>query len=220
MSTQSATTEGGITTITVTTPMGIMTSRQLSASGENIVVPPPTATGATATTTTTAVAPNVIVGEEDIDPSLRASSKATTSITGSTLPVIAVESTRPDTVMNAAPPPHLHTLPPFSSSVPTSAAPALSQPSATIPTPSALPLPMTKSAAAAAASIPPMEFNHAINYVNKIKNRFVRDPDTYKAFLEILQTYQKEGKAIQDVRRSSFSARVLAIWVTDISCVA
>ncbi|KAK4698449.1 paired amphipathic helix protein Sin3a, partial [Phenoliferia sp. Uapishka_3] len=46
---------------------------------------------------------------------------------------------------------------------------------------------------------PPMEFNHAINYVNKIKNRFVRDPDTYKAFLEILQTYQKEGRAIQDV---------------------
>lgn len=46
---------------------------------------------------------------------------------------------------------------------------------------------------------PPMEFNHAINYVNKIKNRFVRDPETYKAFLEILQTYQKEGKAIQDV---------------------
>ncbi|GAA5869035.1 hypothetical protein JCM3774_002456 [Rhodotorula dairenensis] len=46
---------------------------------------------------------------------------------------------------------------------------------------------------------PPMEFNHAINYVNKIKNRFVREPETYKAFLEILQTYQKEGRAIQDV---------------------
>ena len=39
----------------------------------------------------------------------------------------------------------------------------------------------------------------AINYVNKIKNRFARDPETYKAFLEILQTYQKEGRAIQDV---------------------
>ncbi|KAK4050161.1 hypothetical protein OIV83_003732 [Microbotryomycetes sp. JL201] len=46
---------------------------------------------------------------------------------------------------------------------------------------------------------PPMEFNHAINYVNKIKNRFIKDPETYKAFLEILQTYQKEGRAIQDV---------------------
>ncbi|GAA5976028.1 hypothetical protein JCM10908_005362 [Rhodotorula pacifica] len=51
----------------------------------------------------------------------------------------------------------------------------------------------------AAAARPPMEFNHAINYVNKIKNRFVREPETYKAFLEILQTYQKEGRAIQDV---------------------
>lgn len=56
--------------------------------------------------------------------------------------------------------------------------------------------------AQAQAARPPMEFNHAINYVNKIKNRFVREPETYKAFLEILQTYQKEGRAIQDVRRT------------------
>ncbi|KAI8071743.1 hypothetical protein BC940DRAFT_293603 [Gongronella butleri] len=45
----------------------------------------------------------------------------------------------------------------------------------------------------------PVEFNHAINYVNKIKNRFANDPDTYKQFLEILQTYQKEQKPIQEV---------------------
>ncbi|GES74256.1 paired amphipathic helix protein pst1 [Rhizophagus clarus] len=45
----------------------------------------------------------------------------------------------------------------------------------------------------------PVEFNHAINYVNKIKNRFSTDPDTYKQFLEILQTYQKEQKPIQEV---------------------
>ncbi|KAK4050893.1 hypothetical protein OIO90_004869 [Microbotryomycetes sp. JL221] len=44
-----------------------------------------------------------------------------------------------------------------------------------------------------------MEFNHAINYVNKIKNRFTKDPDTYKTFLEILQTYQKETRPIQEV---------------------
>lgn len=60
------------------------------------------------------------------------------------------------------------------------------------------------AAAAAAAgpsdgSRPPLEFNHAINYVNKIKQRFSNDPETYKQFLEILQTYQKEGRAIQDV---------------------
>lgn len=46
---------------------------------------------------------------------------------------------------------------------------------------------------------PPVEFNHAINYVNKIKQRFSNDPDTYKQFLEILQTYQKEQRPIQDV---------------------
>ncbi|KAI7870014.1 hypothetical protein BDF14DRAFT_1950982 [Spinellus fusiger] len=46
---------------------------------------------------------------------------------------------------------------------------------------------------------PPIEFNHAINYVNKIKNRFAGDPDTYKQFLEILQMYQKDEKAIHDV---------------------
>jgi paired amphipathic helix protein Sin3a len=45
----------------------------------------------------------------------------------------------------------------------------------------------------------PVEFNHAINYVNKIKNRFSSDPETYKQFLEILQTYQKEQKPIQEV---------------------
>ncbi|KAI9346076.1 hypothetical protein DFJ73DRAFT_482536 [Zopfochytrium polystomum] len=45
----------------------------------------------------------------------------------------------------------------------------------------------------------PVEFNHAINYVNKIKNRFSNEPDIYKQFFEILQTYQKEGKPIQEV---------------------
>ncbi|KAG8901860.1 Transcriptional regulatory protein sin3 [Tulasnella sp. 403] len=45
----------------------------------------------------------------------------------------------------------------------------------------------------------PVEFNHAINYVNKIKNRFASDPDTYKQFLEILQTYQKEQRPIASV---------------------
>ncbi|EIN13854.1 hypothetical protein PUNSTDRAFT_110022 [Punctularia strigosozonata HHB-11173 SS5] len=42
------------------------------------------------------------------------------------------------------------------------------------------------------------EFNHAISYLNKIKTRFSDDPNTYKQFLEILQTYQKEQKHLQD----------------------
>lgn len=45
----------------------------------------------------------------------------------------------------------------------------------------------------------PVEFNHAITYVNKIKNRFSGQPETYKKFLEILQTYQKDQKPIQEV---------------------
>ena len=45
----------------------------------------------------------------------------------------------------------------------------------------------------------PVEFNHAISYVNKIKNRFAAQPDIYKQFLEILQTYQRESKPIGDV---------------------
>ncbi|CAO3640847.1 unnamed protein product [Mucor hiemalis] len=46
---------------------------------------------------------------------------------------------------------------------------------------------------------PPVEFNHAISYVNRIKNRFATNPDIYKQFLEILQTYQKEQKPIGEV---------------------
>ncbi|ELU40303.1 Pkinase domain-containing protein [Rhizoctonia solani AG-1 IA] len=44
-----------------------------------------------------------------------------------------------------------------------------------------------------------VEFNQAVNYVNKIKQRFASDPDTYKQFLEILQTYQKEQQPIAEV---------------------
>ncbi|GJE87693.1 hypothetical protein PsYK624_037760 [Phanerochaete sordida] len=42
------------------------------------------------------------------------------------------------------------------------------------------------------------EFNHAIQFLNKIKLRFSEEPDIYKQFLEILQTYQKEQKQLHD----------------------
>jgi paired amphipathic helix protein Sin3a len=45
----------------------------------------------------------------------------------------------------------------------------------------------------------PVEFNHAINYVNKIKMRFLKEPEIYKRFLEVLQTYQKEQRPINEV---------------------
>lgn len=38
------------------------------------------------------------------------------------------------------------------------------------------------------------EFDHAIHYVTTIKRRFCADPGTYKAFLDILHTYQRERK--------------------------
>jgi paired amphipathic helix protein Sin3a len=46
------------------------------------------------------------------------------------------------------------------------------------------------------------EFNNAIQYVNKIKTHFEDDPDKYKQFLEILQTYRE--RRIQDVRLRTF----------------
>ena len=45
----------------------------------------------------------------------------------------------------------------------------------------------------------PIEFEPAINYVTKIKTRFAKQPETYKAFLEILHTYEKEQKTIKEV---------------------
>ncbi|XP_065075745.1 paired amphipathic helix protein Sin3a isoform X2 [Ochlerotatus camptorhynchus] len=56
------------------------------------------------------------------------------------------------------------------------------------------PAPPEPTAAGNAQPSQPVEFNHAITYVNKIKNRFHSQPEKYKRFLEILHTYQKEQK--------------------------
>ncbi|MCL7022371.1 hypothetical protein MKW94_028700 [Papaver nudicaule] len=45
----------------------------------------------------------------------------------------------------------------------------------------------------------PVEFDEAINFVNKIKTRFKDDDHVYKAFLDILNMYRKENKSIADV---------------------
>lgn len=45
----------------------------------------------------------------------------------------------------------------------------------------------------------PIEFDQAVNYVNKIKSRFADDEAVYKRFLDILQTYQKEQRTIKQV---------------------
>uniref|UniRef100_A0A8D3ABU0 SIN3 transcription regulator family member Ab n=1 Tax=Scophthalmus maximus TaxID=52904 RepID=A0A8D3ABU0_SCOMX len=66
-----------------------------------------------------------------------------------------------------------------------------SQPNPSIPSYAS---PSTPSGGPPLQNNQPVEFNHAINYVNKIKNRFQGQPDIYKAFLEILHTYQKEQR--------------------------
>ncbi|KAK8956962.1 Paired amphipathic helix protein Sin3-like 4 [Platanthera zijinensis] len=45
----------------------------------------------------------------------------------------------------------------------------------------------------------PVEFEEAISFVNKIKNRFQNEENIYKAFLDILNMYRRENKSIQDV---------------------
>nr|CAB3476585.1 unnamed protein product [Digitaria exilis] len=45
----------------------------------------------------------------------------------------------------------------------------------------------------------PVDFVEAINFVNKIKNRFQHDEQVYKSFLDILNMYRKDNKSIQDV---------------------
>ncbi|XP_015965290.1 paired amphipathic helix protein Sin3-like 4 isoform X2 [Arachis duranensis] len=45
----------------------------------------------------------------------------------------------------------------------------------------------------------PVEFEEAINFVNKIKTRFQGDDRVYKSFLDILNMYRKESKSITDV---------------------
>ena len=53
---------------------------------------------------------------------------------------------------------------------------------------------------------PQDQFNHAIQYLNKIKARYSDDPNKYKQFLDILQTHQKEHKNLQDVSRITRSS--------------
>uniref|UniRef100_A0A8C5A9Q0 Histone deacetylase interacting domain-containing protein n=1 Tax=Gadus morhua TaxID=8049 RepID=A0A8C5A9Q0_GADMO len=77
-------------------------------------------------------------------------------------------------------------------------------------TPSRLSLPLAgrdgqSQASATSASPPaseasPVEFDSAISYVNKIKNRFLDHPEIYRSFLEILHTYQKEQLEVKEGR--------------------
>uniref|UniRef100_A0A3Q3QXV4 Paired amphipathic helix protein Sin3b n=1 Tax=Monopterus albus TaxID=43700 RepID=A0A3Q3QXV4_MONAL len=64
----------------------------------------------------------------------------------------------------------------------------------------------TSSVSPPASETSPVEFDSAISYVNKIKNRFLDHPETYRAFLEILHTYQKEQLEVKESRGSRSSS--------------
>merc|ERR1719376_1663245 len=51
----------------------------------------------------------------------------------------------------------------------------------------------------------PVEFNHAISYVNKIKNRYTNEPHIYKSFLDILHKYQKEQRTVKESAPGSYT---------------
>ncbi|GAA6060761.1 hypothetical protein JCM10212_006741 [Sporobolomyces blumeae] len=191
--------EKGITTITVTTPMGMTTRTQVtgpegpaSATEPSQLAPGRTAPGSEpqvkqesgqppAPSVGGAAPSNLRIQNLPPTPAVASMQASAASTPIATPGAASVLSSQLASANGAA------------SSQPSSSASGV--PAAAPSTAAASPAP----SAAGDAARPPMEFNHAINYVNKIKNRFLKEPDTYKAFLEILQTYQKEGRAIQDV---------------------
>ncbi|XP_065323201.1 uncharacterized protein LOC135930347 [Gordionus sp. m RMFG-2023] len=65
--------------------------------------------------------------------------------------------------------------------------------------------PIVSSSAGDNSNLPqPVEFNHAINYVNKIKNRFQNKPEVYKSFLEVLHRYQREQRSLRESKDPSY----------------
>ena len=63
----------------------------------------------------------------------------------------------------------------------------------------ATPSSTTDSSISARSRGQPIEFDHAIKFVTKIKQRFCHDAVTYKKFLDILHTYQNEQNTIKEV---------------------
>ncbi|KAG0143975.1 hypothetical protein CROQUDRAFT_65528 [Cronartium quercuum f. sp. fusiforme G11] len=173
--------------ITVTHPMGIQTQKRvpLHSGGEEIGSHnlPPDSTTAPVSTVAPAVAPVLSTDRLTRDnvnslpfngPSPRTiAPDAPTSAAGTSM--VASAKTKPvtlDVVAN-------HNLAPNRTN-----SPALSN---------------TTSTDASKSTVKPLEFNHAITYVNKIKNRYSGDPKTYQTFLDILQTYQRDARPIQEV---------------------
>lgn len=91
-----------------------------------------------------------------------------------------------------------------------------STPAGTTEPPSRLSLPLasresqnqatTSSVSPPAPETSPVEFDSAISYVNKIKNRFLDHPEIYRAFLEILHTYQVLWRGNVEIYVASYFA--------------
>jgi histone deacetylase complex regulatory component SIN3 len=99
----------------------------------------------------------------------------------------------PDVATTAPAYPALSTVPgsDFTTNIPST--------TSSIPT-TAIPVAATaQGTAAAPVQGTQMQQAHAIHYVTKIRNRFASEPETYRAFLKILHTYQREQRGIKDV---------------------
>uniref|UniRef100_A0A8C7RHL5 Paired amphipathic helix protein Sin3b n=1 Tax=Oncorhynchus mykiss TaxID=8022 RepID=A0A8C7RHL5_ONCMY len=104
---------------------------------------------------------------------------------------------------------------PFSSQVAVASPESISSSSGPPEPPSRLSLPLpsresqsqpqSSSVSPPASEPSPVEFDSAISYVNKIKNRFLDHPEIYRSFLEILHTYQKEQLEVKESRGRSSS---------------
>uniref|UniRef100_A0A8C2X9G6 Paired amphipathic helix protein Sin3b n=1 Tax=Cyclopterus lumpus TaxID=8103 RepID=A0A8C2X9G6_CYCLU len=105
---------------------------------------------------------------------------------------------------------------PFSTQAASSESLSSSTPAGPPEPPSRLSLPLTSresqnqattsSVSPPASETSPVEFDSAISYVNKIKNRFLDHPEIYRAFLEILHTYQKEQLEVKESRGNRSSS--------------
>lgn len=92
----------------------------------------------------------------------------------------------------------------INNSVPPSVNPANHMPASAVPAnlvgaPNVHTIQSTAIPQVAPSGPPQMQQQHAISYVTAIRNRFANEPETYRAFLKILHTYQKEQKGIKEV---------------------
>lgn len=121
-----------------------------------------------------------------LTPSVALNSNSTTASAASVLGGMHRVTSNPEPVQQPAHPPAA-----FHPSLPQAA-----QPPPSNPPPLAASGPLSNSGV---QPQPQPEFYHAIQYINRIKTRFADEPETYKQFLEILQTYQKEQRLLHDV---------------------